>query len=269
MSLKFKMFMLMLIGFIVFPMIAFADTGPKPSIDISIKNLNTTNYVIDLFVFDKNGDAYESNKNYNAGGLTEEQINKLYELNFDGWISESTRWDYYILFADCAGNSGHSHHFSYFGTPERYKIVIINYDTGEIKISDEIVRDTFNSSVTIDYNTMTSTINNNYSRTIIIALICLIVTIGVELLIAYVFKIGHYKIISIANIITNIGLQLALVLLFNNFLITFIIGEVLVILVELAIYLLKFKDISKLKTIIYSLTANIVTILISLLLYKI
>lgn len=274
--------MLLLIGFIIFPMIVLADDGPKPSIDVHIKNLNTSNYLIDLFVYDETGKKYESKANYNGDGLTDEQINKLHSLNFDGWISESTRWGSYLLFADCAGNNKYNHTFSYFGTPKRYKIVIINNDTNDIKISNEIIRDSFNSNISIDYNTMntTNTIikdntenivsnENNYLKTIAIALVCLIITVCVELLIAVIFKIGNYKIVIITNIVTNLGLQLALIVLLKNYLLTFIVGEVLVIIIELLVYLLKFKNISKLKTIVYALSSNIVTVIISLLTYKI
>ena len=267
MNQKIKIFIILLFSFIVFPTVALADEGPKPSIDINIKNLETTNYLIDLFIYDEDGKGYESEKQYGGIGLTEEQISQLYKLNFDGWFSKSTRS--HLLFSDCAGNANHRHHFSYFGTPMRYKIVIINNDTNEIKISNEIIRDTLNSKVTIDYNTMNVKSNNYYLKTIIIAIMCLVITVFTELLIAYVFKVKNYKIISITNILTNLGLQVSLIQLFKNYLVTFTIGEILVILIETSIYLIKFKNVSKLKTITYGFVANIATILISFLLHKI
>ncbi len=262
--------LVVVISLFLFPKVALADTGPKPSIDVNIKNLNTSNYLVDLFVYDENGENYDVPANYNGGGLTEEQINKLHELNFDGWISESTRWDQYILFANCAGNENFQNHFSYFGTPERYKVVIVNNDTGEVKISKEIVRKDFNSTITIDYNNMDDiTSSSNNSKTIVIGIIALVTTIVVELVVALLFKTGNYVTIGLTNLVTNVGLQVALILLATNCLLTFIIGEIIVILTEMVVYLVCLKKVTKVKTIIYCLVANAVTIGISLLLYKI
>ena len=261
-------FVLFFVFSLLLPTKVFADMGPKPSIDVKIKNLKTTNYLVDLFVYDQDGNGYNSPKDYNGDGLSEAHISKLYELNYDGWISESTRWSNYLLFADCAGNNNHTHHFSYFGTPTEYKIVVINNDTGEIKISDKIERKDFNSSIEIDYKTMIST-NSSTKSTIFKAIIALLLTVLIELIIAYLFKTGYYKTIIITNIITNLLLQIILFLLVKNYILAFIIGELIVLLSELFIYLFKFKGLSKKRIIIYTLCANIATIIISFLLINI
>ena len=266
---KIMIFIIILVSIII-PINVFADTGPKPSIEVNIKNLDTANYLIDLFVYDKDGENYKSEADYNGGGLTQEQINKLHELNFDGWISSGTRWGKYIMFADCKGNKDFKNDFGYFGTPTRYKIVIINNDTGEVKISKEIVRKDFNSVVTIDYDDMkVAETNINILKTFIIAVIVLILTIIIELVIALFFKTNNYITIAITNLISNVLLQALLLIFTNNYLLVFIIGEILVIGAELLVYLLKFKKLSKTKTIIYTLVANLATILVTFLLYKI
>ena len=269
---KKMMFLIVFCIFMIFPVIALADTGPKPSIDLKINNLDTTNYIVDLFVYDEDGQKYNSEADYNGNGLSDDQIAKLHSLNFDGWISESTRWRSYLLFADCSGNNKYEHKFSYFGTPTRYKVVIINNDTGDIKISKEIVRKDFNSNVVIDYMTMDTngnSSNNNLLKTIIVGIAVLVSTLVIELAIAYVFKIGNYKTIVFTNMITNLGLQILLILLVKNYLLTFIVGEAVVFISELIIYLFKFKDVSKSKTILYTLISNMVTLICTFLLYKI
>lgn len=266
---KIMLFIIILVSIII-PINVFADTGPKPSIEVNVKNLKTSNYLVDLFVYDKDGENYKSEADYNGGGLTQEQINKLHELNFDNWISSGTRWGKYIMFADCAGNEKFQNNFGYFGTPTRYKIVIVNNDTGEVKISKEIVRKEFNSVVTIDYDDMKAVeTNTNIFKTFIIAAIVLILTIVIELVIALLFKTNNYITIAITNLISNVLLQTLLLLFTNSYLKLFIIGEILVIGAELLVYMLRFKKISKAKTIIYTLTANLATILVTLLLYKV
>ena len=270
MNKKIMLLLMLIISIVAIPVNVFADTGPKPSIEVNIKNLETKNYLIDLFVYDKDGENYKSEADYNGGGLTEEQINKLHELNFDGWISSGTRWSRYIMFADCTGNEKFQNNFGYFGTPTRYKIVIVNNDTGEVKISEEIVRKDFNSVVTIDYNDMkVAETSTNILKTLIIAAIVLILTIVIELGIALLFKTGNYITIAITNLISNVLLQALLIVFANNYLIAFIIGEVLVIGAELLVYLLKFKKVKKQKIIAYALVANLATILVTFLLYKI
>lgn len=267
---KLLIFLLLVISIIAIPTNAFADTGPKPSIDVKIKNLNTENYIIDLFVYDKDkANKDEGPQVWGNPGLTEDEIQELYKLNYDGWISASTRAGL-ILFSNCKGNREHENGFGYFGTPEVYKIVIINKDTGEIKISKKIVRKEFNSEVTVDYNNMKVVETSvNIVKTLIIVAIALILTIVIELGIALLFKTKNYFTIAITNLISNVLLQTLLLIFINNYLLVFIIGEILVIGVELLVYLLRFKNISKAKIILYTLAANLTTLLITFLLYKI
>lgn len=267
---KLLIFLLLVISIIAIPTNVFADTGPKPSIDVKIKNLKTKNYIIDLFVYDKEmAKKDEGPAVFGDPGLTEEEIQQLYKLNYDGWISASTRAGL-ILFSNCKGNAEHENGFGYFGTPEVYKIVIINKDTGEVKISKKIVRKEFNSEVTVDYKDMKVVETNiNIVKTIIVMGLALILTLVIELVIALLFKTGNYTTIAITNLVSNVLLQTLLLIFIRNYTLVFIIGEVLVIGAELLVYLLRFKDISKMKTAIYTLLANIATLILTFLLYKI
>lgn len=266
---KIFFLVLLIILSVILPIRVFADEGAKPSITVKIKNLNTTNYIVDLFVYDEK-DAYNSEMNYNGDGLTKEDIKKLYDLNYDGWISESTRWSKYLLFADCAGNSKYENNFGYFGTPNKYKIVIINNDTEDIKISNEITRKDFNSTVTIDYNTMEVdyskteiTKNKDTAKTIYNIIIAIIVTVIIELLVAFILKVKNYGLIIATNIITNLGLQLLLIILTNNFICALILGEIIVFICELLVYLTGFKNTTKNKIILYTLLANAITLVLT------
>ena len=267
---KIKYLIVLLISILIIPTNVFADTGPKPSIDVKIKNLKTTNYILDLFVYDEEAAKKEEGlKIFGDIGLTDDEANQLYKLNYDGWISVSTRAGK-IIFSDCKGNAKHTNSFGYFGTPEVYKIVIINKDTGEIKISKKIVRKEFNSEVTVDYKDMKVVETNiNVVKMLIKLSLALILTIVIELLIALLFKTGNYTTIAITNLISNVLLQGLLLIFIGNYIPAFIIGEVLVIGAELLVYLLRLKKISKAKTIIYTLVANLATILVTFLLYMI
>ena len=126
--------------------------------------------------------------------------------------------------------------------------------------------------VTVDYSAMEVTNNNSNNslntnpNTIINILSALIITIVVEVIIAYIFKIGNYKVIVLTNLITNLCFQALLILLSSNYLLAFIFGEIIVIASELIIYLLKMKNLNKQKILLYTLVANIITMICTFLL---
>lgn len=243
-----------------------ADMGPKPSITINLKNMPTNNYLIDLLVYDATGENYDFQMGY--GGNSEKisfgQLKTLYKINYDGWISESTRWGAYHLFADCVGNSKHEHYFSYIGTPYKYKVLIINNDTGKIKLSDEIIREDFTSNITLDYQTMN--IAPKGSINIVEMAIALIITVTAEMVIALIMKLkNNIKLIIITNIVTNIILQTLLIIIppVGSYIIRFIIMEIVVIVSEYLIYKKYIKEQSTKKILSYTLIANLVTALLT------
>ena len=249
-----KKIIFLLICYILSISIVYADMAPMPSLTIKINNLKTNNYIIDLLVYD-DGNNYNGELNYNGDGLSNSDKEYLYKINYDGWISESTRWNNYLLFADCAGNKQHMHRFSYFGTPEKYKILIINKDTKEEKLSDIIVRKEFESNIVINYNDM-NTSKKSYINAFNIYI--LIITLLLELFVAYVIKFKNYKHVILINIISNLLLQLFIFFL-NNYLSVLIIGEIIVFLIEYLYYKILIKRISTKKIFLYTLISNFIT----------
>lgn len=196
-------------------------------------------------------------KLHKIDGITAKQAETLYNMDYDGWISSCMRNS--LLWGKCAGNIEHEHFFNYFGTPDTYRVVIINNDTGETKITDVINRTDFQSNITIDIDTMGVVTKASSSRIIKTFAIALILTIVVEIIIALIMKIKNIKTIFITNLITNIILQLSLIYIPIPYMITFIIMEILVILSEYLIYKKYFSDITKNKIISYTLIANIIS----------
>ena len=289
MKRKTNILILVIIFIFLIPIMVSADLGSKPSIHINIKNLGTDNYVIDLFTYADDARYYYPDVNYSNRDwesyekdineltvyfdkiakdrhITIDQAKQLYNLDYDGWISKNTRNS--VLWGYCNGNSNHAHDFNYMGTPTRYKIVIINYDTGETKISDEIIREDHNSYVTIDYKTMNYKTGAYFSKLLSDTIICLVLTVLIELAIAFVFKTHHYKTIIITNICTNILLQINLFIFSRiyNYLLVLLISEVLVFIIELITYFIEFKEFNRLKISIYTIVANAVTIILTFLL---
>ena len=178
-------------------------------------------------------------------------------MNFNGWISSCMRNT--LLFGKCAGNSEHEHTFTYYGTPDRYKVVIVNNDTGETKITNLINKADFQSDITVNVENMNVYRNKgrlNIAQT-------LILTIVIEIIIALIMKIKNIKTIFIVNLITNIILQLVLIYVPLPYMFLFLAMEIEVIILEYLIYKKFFGDISKKKILSYTLIANIFSALLT------
>lgn len=137
-------------------------------------------------------------------------------------------------------------------------IIIINNDTGKIKVSDEIIKKDFSSKVTLDYNNMIFELDSslNLKNIFLILLIKIIVEVVIALLMKYR---KHVKVIMITNIVTNILLQLLLNVISGNYFIKLILFEILVVFDEYLIYKKFMKSESTSKILIYTLIANMIT----------
>lgn len=242
-----------------FSNISNADMGPKPSITVKLKNMNTNNYIIDLFVFDEDGSKYNDKADYNGSGLTHEEIEILHSLNYDGWISEGTRWNSYLLFAECAGNELNKHTFSYFGTPETYRVFVWNKNTGEMKLSNILNRTDFTSIISMDIDEMTIQQTSSIKLIIYTILKAELLTLIIEIVVALIMKFKHFKIIILVNLCTNFILQILLMILPIPYYIAFGILELLVIFAEYMIYKKFIKDESNKKIIAYTIIGNLMS----------
>lgn len=268
-----------------------ADMGAKPGITINLKNMPTSNYVIDLLEYAENIEEYYPDSNFSSNGrssefidengirdkngiivyfdkiaerrvITVEQAKTLYNIDYDGWISSCTRNS--LLWGGCSGNSEYNHYFNYFGTPTTYKVLIL-FNNGETRVTDVINRTDLQSEITIDVNTMgvTTKVNNtteNIKSNLELVLVPLLVTIMMEIIIAVFMKIKNMKVIGITNIITNTLLQLILINMPQSYIALFIISELVIFILEYLIYAKYIKETSKTKILCYTLISNLVTL---------
>ncbi len=249
-----KKFLILLL--ILIPTFVLADTGPKPTINITLKNMKDSNYLIDLVsdfsnkqdLIDNIVDRYEEYKDH-----------EIYKYHDGSWYATAIRNR--LLFGSIEGNDNFTHTFTYFGVPNEFR-VIIELSDGTIKTTERIKKTSFDFSIEIDVNDMKVVekvfANNNYLKNVLI----LVLTIVIEVLIALLFKTKKYHIIALVNLITNICLQLMIIYVLDSSLIYFILLEFVILIVEMFIYLKTLK-IEKPKTIIYAAIANIVTALLT------
>ncbi len=228
-----------------------ADMGPKPSITIYLKNMDTTEYTLDLLTKPKNEEEFYKQIANNYTGYEDTPI---YKYNDNGWMATTLRDS--LLWGHIEGNSSKTHTFNYFGVPDEFK-VIIQYKDGTIKTSDVIEKTEFNYEMYLDVNTMKA--EQRYTFNLGNALTCMVITIIIELLIAMVINIDHSKQIILVNIFTQILIQCLRLFNFTSFMLSFIIAELLIFFIEYVIYKLLFRDTDNKTIIIYTLIANTIT----------
>ena len=251
--MKKKLFISLIL--FLLPITVFADTGPKPSINITLKNMNTTNYKIDLLSdFSDNKDDIDEIVEYYSQ-YKDEPIYKYHE----GTMYATTLRNF-LLHGSIEGNKDKSHTFTYFGVPNEFK-VIIQMPDGSIRVSELLKKKAFDYDVVIDVNDMkVVSENKDINKIIFNFIIVLLITVIIEFVIALFFKTKKYYIIIATNIITNTLLQCAMFK--SEGLTVFLVLEAIIIVSEYFIYL-RYIDINKKKLLIYTLVANLITMLIT------
>ncbi|MDP4181542.1 MAG: hypothetical protein Q8942_10655 [Bacillota bacterium] len=147
---KIIMSICVFVFFICSGIAVFADLGPKPTLDIVVKNLTAKTFYLDLLSKNSNLTYDKLNSNY-----PEEYKNlPIYKYNDDGWLATNIR-DWFLfgtLKTESDGISDTTHDFTYYGVPKIFK-VIIQLESGELYVSTKEYEFTeFNQVTTIDFN---------------------------------------------------------------------------------------------------------------------
>lgn len=212
-------------------------------------------------------------KQQKIDGITVEQAKTLYNINYDKWVSSCTRSSTFS--GKCIGNTEHEHSFNNNSDggkfPNIYKVVIINNDSGEIKITDVINRTETDSFITINMDTMEVTNNTNEvltkSNNIFTFIFLVLLTSSTEIMFIIIMKIfNSIKLLNINTIliilILNIVKSLILVVGFvTSISYLFIIIGILVFIAEYFTYKNILKDMSKAAIVISTLIFTIISIL--------
>lgn len=263
-----------LLIFTIFIRSAYADVGPKPSVNIEIKGLEEgKTYYVTLLSKDESTGPYRLGKE-----LSDEDCRPGYE-KFTG-LKDKDGY-YFISYLEKLTGPG-TFSWSYY-PPYEFKIAIYNEENNSVLISDPMSRYVFNSNFKLDYSDMGvkddtyyfgSELNiskaPNVSKELSSFVLRVILTILIEYVVALIIfrpTKAQTKLIIKTNIFTQIILNLAISLLlyfygFMSYFLTLIPLEIFVFAVEAAIYRKKLNiDLPKGKkpvpAIFYSLIANI------------
>lgn len=262
---------------IMFPLMARADVGPKPSIVIDFIGLEgQTCYATLLSSAKSTGPHSVLNEDGSYARYVEGDEN--YEV-FLKFVEYHDADGYYFLqfFQDCTESNQFS--WTYY-PPKMFKILLYFPETDHFTVSDDVYeRYAFDSYFTAEVSDTGLSVERSYDYTAeaLSLAIRIALTILAELAIALLFGFRERKLfrfIALVNVITQVGLNLALNIINYRsgalaFVFFYILLEIAVVIVEAIVYTLYlkkdgFQPIPRWKPGVYALVANAASFAIGL-----
>lgn len=271
---KVSMFFLVLfVSILICPLVANADIGPKPSIEVIVKNPPETEYYLDLLV-DYSED--ESHENIHEKEIySEKMYNILRDYNVDGWRSALVTGTRVPLFGKLTGvQDGNNmvHKFSYVGVPDKFKVIMVTADGETIVSQDVINRKAFNSTAYFDCKTKKLAENSLVTAYLLQFIKTCSITLIIEGLILILFRFNlkkNWKPFLAINILTQVLLTL---IVFGTMytsgsltaILTYIPFEIAILVIEAMLFSRYLTQHSKSRRVAFAITANISSFLLGI-----
>ena len=265
MKKRFKAFVLATM--VVFALVAAAvcvsaDTGPKPSTTIKTNGTVGEKYYLDLLIECDNG--YPNLKDAEIAELDAEMFKTLSEYTDDGWYPAIAHGTPAPLFGTVVPEDDGTSRFSYFGTPNRFKVIIVT-ESGTVKVSDVVEKTVYQQVFSLDFADMTVKTSQSAAKSYLIQFASTFFpTLIIEFLLLFAFGLSPKKYwwaIIAVNLVTQLFLTSVLacnpVILYGGFIFFFVMLELVVMLIEAAAYLVIMKKERLWKRIVYAVTANV------------
>ncbi|MCD7741868.1 MAG: hypothetical protein LUI06_06685 [Ruminococcus sp.] len=257
----FIVFLVLVISAYAFPILASADMGPKPSIEVAVENPPNELYYIELLEEDQ-GMSYEgrSVNVSNESKFNQEMVDTIVNYNVDGFV-----WWYGGALEDeiHASTDEHQYLFSY-DVPDTFKFIVVT-ESGKCIVTERITKKAYNARFTLDLSNGVAeeiSVKEDLSGYLISALPSYLVTlIGTLIIELLVFKMFSFKLndgknvlcLILANVCTQIILYVFLFILPS---LGFIIGEIFAFVIESIVYAIFLKPKSRAKSVFYAIAAN-------------
>ena len=266
-------FLVLFVSILICPLVANADIGPKPSIEVIVKNPPETEYYLDLLV-DYSED--ESHENIHEKEIySEKMYNILRDYNVDGWRPALVTGTKVPLFGKLTGvQDGNNmvHKFSYVGVPDKFKVIMVTADGETIVSQDVINRKAFNSIVYFDSKTMKLAENSLVTAYLLQFIKTCSITLIIEGLILILFRFNlkkNWKPFLAINILTQVLLTL---IVFGTMytsglltaILTYIPFEIAILVIEAMLFSRYLTQHSKSRRVAFAITANISSFLLGI-----
>lgn len=255
-----------------------ADTGPKPALYITINNIDSDIYVTLLANRESSGPYSEVKEDsYRFSELSEIDL-KFYEY------AKSS--DYYFWgISQKLDKENNTFSWTYY-PPDEFLVLCYIEDSDAFVITDKALsRYAFSSYFEMNlvnesgvYTFSNIRKNYNYALEIMHFMLRVIITLAVEMALAYFlcgFRGKAFIVILVANILTQVGLNVFLNIIHVNSMLQIIFYaflEVMVMVVEMVIYLIALRKIDKKYKVgiivLYTVLANLLSFGLGLVLFK-
>ncbi|MDA3931733.1 MAG: hypothetical protein PF513_03260 [Tenericutes bacterium] len=273
-----------------------ADVGPKPTTVVEIIGFDESYYFDILFKVNES----------DVSVLTEDEIQEQIEYDYyrDDFPDELNGFQdgegyaSYTLYRDMPHNidllETNKFLLGYFAPPNQFKIVLV-IETGEMIISNVVNTTLFNAEVTFDLSDFSLQeaesevidgipvyqIDNPspqesipWGEIILQIIVAVVLTLVIEIFILFVFGYNQkstYKLVIYVNLVTQFVFHTALIGMtlfasFFGFVFIFIVGELIVLTIEIIIYRIYLKEKSKTMATLYAIFANIISLIFGTLL---
>ncbi len=249
-----------LLSFVLFPITAKADMGPKPSVVVEFTGAEGKTYYVTLLSEQEHRGPYSV---WEGGRKPYEESDSRYPI-WEKFVQYKDADGYYFLerFDECS----ESHWFAWtYYPPEKFKVLCYFPDTDTFAVSDVYERYAFDSYYAVDLSEKTiapdteqgegaqkdaPTIvlenNYNYVGEAFALILRILLTVLLEVGLAWLFgfrKKWALLCIAIVNVITQVGFNVFLnVIQYQSgalaFLIVYFLGEMFVFMLEVVVFLL-------------------------------
>lgn len=254
------------IAVLSFPITAYADMGPKPSIDLHVINPPEGLYYVDILTDENRGTPPVSEEKYNK-----EMLELLKKCNVNGL---TPRFGGFIGIDDAINMPNGEHHYQFtYSVPTTFRVVIVT-EKLETIISPEITTIGYNCDITFDAakcsadpesKSLTENILPTVMSNIISFFITCSLTLLIERLVFLCFKTslrtnGYLGIFIIINIITQLMLYVMIMLGLE-----IVFAEIAVMVTELIVFNVEMrKKLSHLRITACTMTANVVSAILGI-----
>ena len=243
-----------------------ADMGPKASLHIEINNAPKNHYYVALLTKEESGPySWIDDENMDT---SDDEITGAYEALKNYQDKDGYKALNYVN--ECSNNNTFS--WTYF-PPSEFKIAIYNVADKSLKVSEACQKQAFDAKFTVEYGAVLKVeevdqIPANIGAFLLRALITIVIEVLLGLLFGYREKKQIITII-ITNIITQVLLNLFMAIADVSmggyaWLILFPLGEGIVWLIELIVYMIAIKKKPKWLIPVYTTLANGLTFVLGI-----
>lgn len=264
--------MILTLIMVLLPMLgitASGDVGPKSSLTVTVINIPEGPGYMDLLVGESSAYGGLDRADYDG-----ELFDALFDYTDDGWYPALAGGRDIRIFGELAysvDSDGRCVQEYTAGIPDTFKIIVVTADNGSV-ITDEIERTGMTTDIQVDFSTGSVTVAEADQLPFGLLALTIPLTLLIEGLILIAFRFSlkdNWLLLLIANILTQVALYifimvgLALAGLWLGF-ILYIVGEVVVIIIELLLYMFLMKGKNKPWRAGYTVTANLISMMIGL-----